>query len=69
MMARPISSFSLSVLSVSRIAMRISFIQALYSGVLTFWVSDQSPKQVETLAFIDHSVALFCASLSKEGGS
>ena len=42
---------------------------SLYSGVLTFWVSDQSPKQVETLAFVDHSVALFCASLSKEGGS
>ena len=43
---------------------------SLYSGILTFWVSDQSPKQVETLAFIDHSVALFCASLnSKEGGA
>ena len=42
---------------------------SLYSGILTFWVSDPSPKQVETLAFIDHSVALFCASLSKEGGS
>jgi len=42
---------------------------SLYSGVLTFWVSDDSPRQVETLAFIDHSVALFCASLSKEGGS
>src|SRR5213592_1852608 len=35
---------------------------SLYSGVLTFWVSDDSPKQVETLAFVDQSVALFCAS-------
>jgi AcrR family transcriptional regulator len=39
---------------------------SLYFGVLTFWVSDDSPKQVETLAFVDHSVALFCASLKEK---
>ena len=36
---------------------------SLYSGVMTYWVADESPKQEETLAFLDHSVALFVASL------
>jgi AcrR family transcriptional regulator len=37
---------------------------SLYSGVVTFWVADQSPRQEETLAFLDQSMALFVASLS-----
>jgi AcrR family transcriptional regulator len=39
----------------------------LYSGVLTFWVRDASPKQEQTLALLDQSVTLFAASL--EGSS
>ncbi len=36
---------------------------SLYSGVVTFWVDDDSPKQTETLSLLDHTVALFIASL------
>jgi AcrR family transcriptional regulator len=31
----------------------------LYSGVLAFWVSDKSPKQEDTLALLDQSLAMF----------
>ena len=41
---------------------------SLYSGVVTFWVTDPSPKQEETLALLDQSIALFVASLSAAGG-
>ena len=38
---------------------------SLYAGVITFWVADASRKQEETLAFLDHSVALFVAALTR----
>ena len=31
----------------------------LYTGVLTFWSSDRSPRQEDTLALLDHSLAMF----------
>ncbi len=37
----------------------------LYSGVLTFWVRDASPKQEQTLALLDQSVTLFAGSLER----
>lgn len=37
----------------------------LYTGVVTFWLHDPSPKQEETLALVDQSVALFVASLER----
>ena len=37
----------------------------LYSGVITFWIQDASPKQEQTLALLDQSVALFVASLER----
>jgi len=37
---------------------------SLYSGVITFWVADESSKQEQTLALLDHSVALFIGSLN-----
>jgi AcrR family transcriptional regulator len=35
----------------------------LYLGVFSFWSSDDSPKQEDTLALLDHSLKLFTASL------
>lgn len=37
---------------------------ALYLGVFAYWVSDESPKQEDTLALLDHSLKLFIASLN-----
>jgi hypothetical protein len=31
----------------------------LYTGVLMFWARDRSPKQEDTLALLDHSLAMF----------
>ena len=38
----------------------------LFSGVLAFWAADDSPKQEQTLALLDQSVALFAASLERK---
>ena len=35
----------------------------LYTGVLTFWTNDKSPKQEDTLALLDQSLAMFAAWL------
>lgn len=32
---------------------------ALYTGVLAFWAADKSPKQEDTLALVDQSLAMF----------
>jgi NADH dehydrogenase len=37
----------------------------LYSGVVTFWVRDASPKQEQTLALLDQSISLFVTSLER----
>jgi AcrR family transcriptional regulator len=41
----------------------------LYTGVLMFWSADDSPKQEDTLALLDHSVAMFVGWLRREGDS
>ena len=38
----------------------------LYTGVLSFWAADKSPKQEDTLALLDQSLAMFVAWL--DGG-
>jgi AcrR family transcriptional regulator len=38
----------------------------LYTGVLMFWANDRSPKQEDTLALLDHSLAMFVGWLHKE---
>ena len=38
----------------------------LYLGMLTFWISDKSPKQEDTLALLDQSIAMFVGWL--QGG-
>jgi AcrR family transcriptional regulator len=38
----------------------------LYIGVLSFWATDKSPKQEDTLALLDRSLAMFVAWLRSE---
>jgi AcrR family transcriptional regulator len=38
----------------------------LYTGVLMFWASDRSPRQEDTLALLDQSLAMFVGWLQKE---
>jgi hypothetical protein len=40
----------------------------LYTGVLAFWAGDKSPKQEDTLALIDQSLAMFVNWLKSEQG-
>ncbi|HEU0067859.1 MAG TPA: TetR/AcrR family transcriptional regulator [Nitrospiraceae bacterium] len=39
----------------------------LYTGVLVFWAQDKSPKQEDTLALLDHSLAMFVTWLDSQG--
>jgi AcrR family transcriptional regulator len=39
----------------------------LCTGLLVFWANDRSPKQEDTLALLDHSLAMFVGWLQKEG--
>jgi AcrR family transcriptional regulator len=41
----------------------------LYAGVLAFWARDRSPRQEDTLALLDHSLAMFTGWLKKEHDS
>jgi AcrR family transcriptional regulator len=38
----------------------------LYTGLLTFWAKDRSPKQEDTLALLDNSLDMFVGWLQKE---
>lgn len=38
----------------------------LYTGVLAFWAADKSPKQEDTLALLDQSLAMFALWLRSE---
>ena len=42
---------------------------ALYTGLLLFWANDRSPKQEDTLALLDQSLAMFTGWLESEGGT
>ncbi len=42
---------------------------ALYTGLLLFWANDRSPKQEDTLALLDQSLAMFTGWLEREGGT
>lgn len=41
----------------------------LYTGVLAFWVNDSSPKQEDTLAMLDQSIAMYVSWLKERGGA
>lgn len=39
----------------------------LFTGVLAFWANDRSPRQEDTLALLDQSLAMFVGWLTSEG--
>jgi AcrR family transcriptional regulator len=39
----------------------------LFTGVLAYWASDRSPRQVDTLALLDQSLAMFVGWLTGQG--
>ena len=41
----------------------------LFTGVLAFWVNDSSPKQEDTLAMLDQSIAMYVSWLKERGGA
>jgi AcrR family transcriptional regulator len=46
---------------ISAVALQVYW--SLYTGVLSFWAADKSPKQEETLALLDNSLHMFAAWL------
>ncbi|MCA9186910.1 MAG: TetR/AcrR family transcriptional regulator [Pirellulaceae bacterium] len=40
-------------------SMALQLLWTLFTGILIFWANDTSPKQEDTLALIDHSLAMF----------
>jgi AcrR family transcriptional regulator len=46
-------------------SVRLQVYWALYTGVLAFWATDKSPKQEDTLALLDESLAMFVAWLKE----
>jgi AcrR family transcriptional regulator len=47
-------------------AVALQLYWTLYTGVLMFYSSDRSPKQEDTLALLDHSLAMFVGWLQRE---
>jgi hypothetical protein len=47
-------------------AMALQLYWTLYIGVLMFWAHDRSPKQEDTLALLDSSLAMFTGWLQPE---
>ena len=50
-------------------AMALQLYWTLYVGVLGFWARDESPKQENTLALLDSSLAMFTGWLQSENDS
>lgn len=53
--------------AVSPIAMQLYW--TLYTGVLSFWANDSSPRQEDTLALLDESLSMFVGWLTEADGS
>jgi AcrR family transcriptional regulator len=47
-------------------AITLQLYWTLYTGVLAFWAKDRSPRQEDTLALLDQSVAMFVGWLSSQ---
>ena len=47
-------------------AVALQLYWTLYTGVLMFWAGDRSPRQEDTLALLDHSLAMFVGWLERE---
>ena len=50
------------VKDLSPVALQIYW--SLYTGLLLFWANDQSPRQEDTLALLDHSLEMFVSWLN-----
>jgi AcrR family transcriptional regulator len=50
-------------------AVALQLYWTLYIGVLMFWANDQSPKQENTLALLDESLAMFAGWLQRENNT
>jgi AcrR family transcriptional regulator len=53
--------------AISSVAIQLYW--TLYTGVLVFWASDKSPKQEDSLALLDESLAMFVGWLTDAEGS
>lgn len=53
--------------SLSPVALQLYW--TLYTGVLTFWANDRSPRQEDTLALLDQSLAMFVGWLSNQSNN
>jgi AcrR family transcriptional regulator len=51
---------------ISPVAMQLYW--TLYLGILSYWISDRSPKQEDSLALLDQSVSMFCDWLRRNRG-
>jgi AcrR family transcriptional regulator len=49
-------------------AVALQMYWTLYTGALAFWAGDKSPKQEDTLALLDQSLAMFVSWLKSEQG-
>jgi AcrR family transcriptional regulator len=49
--------------------MALQLYWTLYTGVLMYWTQDRSPKQENTLALLDESLAMFAGCLQREDNS
>lgn len=47
-------------------AVALQMYWTLFTGVLAFWASDRSPRQEDTLALLDQSIAMFVGWLSSQ---
>ncbi len=61
------------ILSMHKVSIPIPFVAmqlywTLYLGVFAFWAADESPKQEDTLALLDHSLKVFIGSLEQPKG-
>jgi AcrR family transcriptional regulator len=48
-------------------ALAVQLYWTLYTGVLGFWAKDASPRQEDTLALLDQSLAMFVGWLTSQG--
>ncbi len=53
--------------SLSSVAIQLYW--TLYTGILAFWSNDRSPRQEDTLALVDQSLAMFVGWLTEPGRS
>lgn len=49
-------------------ALALQLYWTLYVGVLVYWAQDRSPRQEDTLALLDESLAMFAGWLQREDG-